>query len=100
MRYAAIVEHMAHVVTELERGWWEPIWSQPQRAALTNLRERLSRVAFFGGVAGRSRRCLLPAEGERQMRCSRGRGIVTLGCLLGDLVAAVSAIAVVMAGLR
>lgn len=32
MRYAAIVEHMAHVVTELERGWWGPIWAQPNRS--------------------------------------------------------------------
>ncbi|WP_281259662.1 hypothetical protein [Mycolicibacterium palauense] len=31
MRYGAIVEHMAHVVTELECGWWELIWAQPQR---------------------------------------------------------------------
>lgn len=26
MRYAAMVGHLAQVVTDLERGWWEPIW--------------------------------------------------------------------------
>lgn len=29
MRYAEMVEHLADVVTSVERGWWEPIWEQP-----------------------------------------------------------------------
>lgn len=31
MRYDRVVEHMAAVVTGEERGWWDPIWGQPQR---------------------------------------------------------------------
>lgn len=30
MSYAAMLGHLASVVTSLERGWWEPIWDQPQ----------------------------------------------------------------------
>lgn len=30
MRYGAMVEHLAAVVTEQERGWWDPIWAQPK----------------------------------------------------------------------
>lgn len=30
-RYADMVAYLAAVVTTLERGWWEPIWTRPMR---------------------------------------------------------------------